>query len=306
MRRFRKKIQKKVTDFGTYSCRSSESTSFANDVFCFVACLALAMVFIFSYTSSAQVSATDTVTQGRTNKQVRIQSRWSSALQWMTQRNQNYYSDYFTALSLGVAYQYTDSLSLFAQGGYSQPVSREYQTVRNFGVNDLQLGVNTTPFYKNKYNFAVAATSSLSLPTSTQSQLSSLNAGWSGGLVTITPLQYNFRVMTSHIAILQSFRYETVNAAGTSYNSPYGVSNNATLVWGYQRYFTTVSYGLANFQDYAGTDIGVQSARMSFGATVYSNIRGELYARWRDRILTDNAMFADDTMNLGLLLTMNL
>jgi hypothetical protein len=276
-----------------------------NDLLCLIGCLALAAAFVWSQKSAAQVDAATSVVQGhRTHKQ--NFSRWSSSAQFAVQRNRDYYSDAYSSLSVGLAYQYSNFLNFYGTTGYAQPISDNYDKVRYYGVSDIDLGFNTAPFYKNKHNFTLAATSGITLPTSELSQRSSLITSWSGGLITSTLLQNNFRFSTSHIAILNWYRYQTSDEAGFSYNAPYAFSNNATLSWSYQRVYTSASLGWAYVKNYAGTGSNIESLRAGLGLRMGAATSAEIYGRWADRMLTNNAMFDDDTTTFGLLVSINL
>ncbi len=308
MKRDGKKLQRKVTNFGICDSRSlPSSSSYILGVFphfAYFLFLASALIF-FSFQANAQVTAADAVTQGQ-RKNLAKQSRWTGSAQWVMQKNQDYYSDYFSGLNLGVGYTYNPTYTFYGQFGYSQPLSENPEKVERYGVSDTEFGVNTSPFYKNKYNFQVSATSAITLPTSEISKRASLNGSLTGGLVTTTPLQFGFRVSTIHSVTVNSYTYETSNAMGTDFNNPYSTSNVLTGSWTYKNFYTSLSGGWTYLKDYADTDINIQSLRSAMGYSFPTSTRVEVYGRWRDRTISNNAAFADGKTFFGMLLTVNI
>lgn len=298
MRRDRKKLQRKVTNFGVILCQSSRGLALGLS-------LILCAVLVCPNISNAQVSATTSVTQGQ-SKQGKKLSKWNGSFQWVVQKNQDYYSDYFSGLNVGLSYAYNPKLSFYFETGYSQPISDNYEKVDRYGFTDLELGVNTAPFYKNKYNFQVSATSSITLPTSEISQKASLNASWNGGLVTTTPLQRGFRVSTVHLVSLNSYTYETSNKMGTAYNYPYATSNILSVSWSHKQFYTVLSGTWSYLKNYAGTDINVQAMRAGMGYNFPKKVRAEVFGRWQDQVLTNNSVFDDDKTFFGMILTVNI
>ena len=292
-----------MTFFGRNECRKSRS--FFHEVVAFVSGIFLVLAFVWAQNSTAQVSAASSVSQGQKNI-AQKESRWSGSAQWSLQKNQDYYSDYYTALTLGAAYKINKNFTGYAEAGYSQPVSDNEEKVKYYGFEDVELGVSTAPFYKNKYNFQVSATTSVALPTSETSQKSSLNASWSGGLLTATPLQKGFRVSTIHIVTLNSYTYETSNTMGTSYNYPYAFTNGITGSWSYKSFYSALSTSLTHIKNYANTEINIQSFRASLGYGFTNSLRSEIFGRWSDRTLTNNSAFDDDRTYYGMLLTISI
>lgn len=305
MRLSREKLQKKVTNFGVIQCQSLRSLSFSELFSYFGLAALLVLAFIYSTPSRAQVSATTSVTQGQ-GKQQREMSRWHGSVQWVVQKNMDYYSDYFSGLNLGVSYAYNQNYSFYIETGYSQPISDNYERVRRYGLTDTEIGVNTAPFYKNKYNFQVSATSSITLPTSEISQRASLNGAWNGGIVTTTPLQYGFRVSTVHFASLNLYTYETANQMGSVYNYPYAFSNIASASWSHRRFYTVVSGTWSYLKNYANRDINIQALRAGMGYNFPKKVRAEVFGRWQDQVLTNNSIFDDDRTFFGMILTVNI
>lgn len=262
-------------------------------------------IFNFDY-ANAQVSAADSVTQGQKKHLGNKQNPWSGMVQWLTQKNQDYLSDYFSGVNLGAGYAYSDKITFYGLMGYQQPLTDNPEKIERFGTTDLEIGLNTSPFYKNKFNFQVSATSSINLPTSEMSQRSSLQGSWNGGVVTTTPLKYGLRVSSVHILNLNAYEYETANVMGTVYNQPYSLSNIITGIWSQNLFYSTISASWIYFRDYADSNINIQSLRTAIGYNLSKKNRIEIYGRWRDRIISNNPVFADGTTFFGLMLTVNI
>lgn len=269
----------------------------------------LALVFMlmgFAELALGQMSATSTVTQGQKRTVPMTVSKWTSSAQLSYSKNQDYYSDAFTSLGLGVGYKIKPNWMSYLEAGYSTPISNNPEKTERYGISDVDLGLNVGQIYKNKYNFTVGATTSLTLPTSTISKNSSLNAGWSGGLTTSTPLQYGFNVSSSHILFANWYRYETADEAGYSYNYPFGYSNSIALRWSKKSFYVSGSFGLTYLKDFADTEINIQSTRAAIGYSLTKIVSAEIYGRWKDRVLTNNSVFDEDNTYMGFLLTVAL
>lgn len=263
-------------------------------------------IFGLSDLAYGQVSAASSISQGRTNIGKKNENKWSASAQSSFSQSRDYYSDMFTTLSAGVAYKVSEKTTAYSEFGYSQPMTKDQETVERYGFDDMDFGLNFSNLYTNRYNFTIGATTAITLPTSRASREASLIAGWSGGLITSTPLQFGFRVSSSHLLIANWYTYKTSDVSGYDYNFPFGISNSLAARWSHKDFYISSSFGLTNIRDYSNADHAIQSARAAIGYNFPHQISAEIYGRWRDKVISNYSAFDDDKTVTGILLTVAL
>lgn len=222
-------------------------------------------------------------------------SGWSGFIRTGMSRNQDEFSDAFSATSLSISRPLEKNRTFSFSTSYNQPVTTDQDVVRRYGFGDVDLGIG----YENLYSFSdvgqLAGNLSFTLPTSRASRYASMRGAVTGGLSTSWKLPSNFSLSSNHSLTAYSYKYDTADADGNTYNSPFGLTNTVGAGWGYKQLRLNAGAGLYYTQNFAGTDITVQSFTSSVAYTFAANITTALGFSWRDRILTNNSLFDDDT-----------
>lgn len=220
---------------------------------------------------------------------------WSGSVRTGMSKNQDEYSDYFSSTNFEISRALGNGKTLSVSTSYSQPVSDDQDKVKRYGIGDLDLSLGWDELYRFNESGSLAGSIGFTGPSSRTSRLASMNGAFNGSLSTSWKLPQNFRFSTNHGLTLFSYQYDTANDDGDVYNSPFGTSNGISLGWGANSFRITGSYSLYYTQNYAKTDIWVQSVGSSVSYSFTNSISAALGFSWRDRILTNNSLFDDDT-----------
>lgn len=223
------------------------------------------------------------------------QKSWSGSLRTGMSKNQDEYSDWFSSTSASFSRTLFGKTSFSASTSYSQPVSDDQDRVKRYGIGDLNFSLSFAELYRFNDSGTLTGSLGVTAPTSRASRKASLNGSFAGGLGSSWKLPNNFSFGTRHNVTVYSYQFDTANANGTSYNSPFGLSNGVNLGFSYKRFNLGTNYSLYYTKNYADTEITVQSvgANMGFKVTQYFSVAAGY--SWRDRILTNNSLFDDDT-----------
>lgn len=253
MRRFRKKIQNKVTNFGDRSCRSLRKASFSNDLLCFGACLALAVAFIWSNHSAAQIEDPTSVSATRTNKKVR-QEKISYGAEFnvetytginQAEEHRNVQGQY--SASFGMSFpQY--QLSTIANFGWQQEYSYARDDGRDGDWSDPSVAIIKTVSLKNSVIDSIAFSGRGTAAMNKESKLASYR-GTLGGSVSLQK-RFNRFYLSQSFGYSRSFFEYDIRDDGVV-NSPdnYSTSTSASysigskwLVGAMFRYSYAVSF----------------------------------------------------------------
>lgn len=230
---------------------------------------------------------------------------WSLSGSATAGKNLDYYSDYFSAFGFGGSYTFSKQYVVSIGSSYSQSL-QEYvnpQDEDRYGFGDIGLDFSTPGIWKSPDGLTSFSPSiSGVIPTSRASQKASLQGSISPGFSIGHSFTNWLTLTTNHSIDFNSYGYETGDEAGNYYNSPFGITNGIGLSSSYE--FITLSVGYAYYYsiDAAGTNVSVQSLKGGMSLAVQKNISLSVGAKWQDRLLTNNALFDDDTtsFNFGL------
>lgn len=220
---------------------------------------------------------------------------WSGSVRTGMSKNQDEYSEYFSSTSFSLSRGLRNGKSLSISTSYSQPVSDDRDKVQRFGMGDIDISMGFDELYRFNESGSMAGSLGFVAPASRASRNASMNGAISGSLSTSWKLPAAIRFSTSHGLTLYSYQYDTADKDGYTYNSPFGTSNGVSLGWGKNGFRLSGSYSLYYTQNFAKTDIWVQSLASSVSYSLTKSISLALGFSWRDRILTNNSLFDDDT-----------
>lgn len=216
--------------------------------------------------------------------------------------NRDEYSDGFWSVRTQLSYELSNDLQAYMDWSYLSPFSSAEEDVRRFGVRNLSLGLTKDLYgkkFSNGLSFSMLGLAEVTAPLSETARDAGMRGGTAAGLLT-NSVYKRFIFSTSHFAIYENYEFETANAIGTSYNNPWWVINGASLTWLTTRKFNIRGgYSLSYSENFNGTATPIQSLN---GAMTYIPNRDfafSVFVLWRDRLLTNNDMFDDDTTRTG-------
>lgn len=230
-------------------------------------------------------------------------SDWGGSLGFGSSQNQDQFSDAFMSFSADISYQISPKSSFNIQMGYSQPYSSNADVVRHYGITDTSLAYSYDLFAietDGGNDFSVNGFFDYTVPTSETSRKASLRGAGTFG---VSPSYKWSRLIlsTSHSLTLNLYEYETADEFGSSYNYPYMLSNGFNFSL---QIFDTLSwssgYSLSHTKNYADTQIDIQSVSTSLSYKISKNYMVAAHYRWRDRLISNNALFDDDTSIVGM------
>ena len=220
---------------------------------------------------------------------------WGGSIRTGLSKSQDEYSEFFSSTSFSLSRGLRNGKSLSISTSYAQPVSDDRDKVQRFGMGDLNVTLGFDEIFRFNESGSMAGSLGVTAPTSRASRNSSMNGAVNGSVSTSWKLPKAIRFSTSHSLTLYSYQYDTASERGGPYNSPFGTSNGISLGWGANGFRLRGSYSLYYTKNYANTEIWVQSVGTSVSYSVTKSISAALGFSWRDRIITNNSLFDDDT-----------
>ena len=216
--------------------------------------------------------------------------------------NQDQYSDGFWSVRAQLSYELQDDLQAYMDWAYLSPFTSAEEDVRQFGIRNLSVGL-TKDIYGKQFgsglSFSLLGIGELTAPLSDTAQDAGMRGGVTGGLLT-NSVYKKFILSTSHFGIYENYEYETANNLGTEYNNPYWISNGVSLTWLTTRKFNIRGgYSYAYSENFAGTPTPIQSISGAMTFIPTREFALSVFFLWRDRLLTNNDMFDDDTTRTG-------
>jgi hypothetical protein len=207
---------------------------------------------------------------------------------------------------LDVNYRLNSASTLGLSLGYSTLIYKKNGELFNnedsdptqYGFNDTSVSYTRPSVWHDKYN-RLLITSSLTLPTSRVSNRIGMNASLSATAV----LRYTPRpgiIISPNFSVYgRSFRYDTVNEAGTtstngfSYNSPVGVSYGLSGSYVFKPWLIgSVGYSQTQRYDYNSELRMIQSASSQLSISTNEGLNIFLGYIWRDQKTTNEPLFA--------------
>lgn len=264
--------------------------------------LVLFGVTIFVATPAVGTPRLSTKTQAKAP--AKSASNWSTGLTLSTARGHDELDETYGTGELSLSYQFMRDHTLFGETGYSQPMVAVDDDVDRYGMTDTSLGYSIANLFSYQKTFSVDGSLQVSLPTSEISRRASLISATSAGVKLSLILPAGFYLYSRHGGTFNAYRYETADEEGTRFNAPWMVSNSIGSGVRFWKATTNFEYGLHHLKDYSNTSINVQTFAFSIGFAINSFISASAYTQWRDRTLSDNALFATDTQVTGFSLTL--
>jgi len=216
--------------------------------------------------------------------------------------NQDEYSDGFWSVRTQLSYELDDDLQAYVDWSYLSPFTSAEEEVRRFGVRNLSVGLTKDLFgkrYGSGLSFSLLGIAEVTAPLSETAQNAGMRGGTAAGLLT-NSVYSKFIFSTSHFAIYENYEFETANAEGTEVNNPYWIINGANLTWLTTRKFNIRGgYSYWYSQNFAGTETPIQSISGAMTFIPTRDFAFSIFMLWRDRLITNNDMFDDDTTRTG-------
>lgn len=228
-------------------------------------------------------------------------SPWSAQLNLSGSRGSDELDYYNFGGSATIGYSYRPWHSIYASAGFNRPSVNEVENPHRYGATDSTLGYAIRRLIHLRNGIEADGDLELTLPTSTISSRASMQAMIAPSLSVRYPLyRQSVFARSSHEIAYSFYRFETADEAGYRYNSPWMFTNGLGLGLRIYKTTTAVDYDFTHLIGYADTRINVQTLRVSMGVAITGRASVSAYARWRDRIVTDNALFDTDTRVIGL------
>lgn len=231
----------------------------------------------------------------------RSQSPWSARFDLSGSRGSDELDYYTVSGSATISYSPRPWHSAYLAGGFLRPTANEVENTHRYGATDTTAGYSIRRLGHFRNGIEIDGDLNLTFPTSTISNRASLQALLAPSLAVTYPLYRRTLFARSRHEVAYGFyRFETADDAGYHYNSPWMFTNGLGLGIRFQKTTSLLDYDFTHLIDYAGTRINVQTLRASFNVAFTGRASVAAFARWRDRVVTDNAVFDTDTRVIGL------
>jgi hypothetical protein len=235
------------------------------------------------------------------------ESPWGFSLTTQASRGVDEYADDVQSSNyLDVTYRLTPKSALTLSLGYSTLLYKRGGELFNnrdsdpsqYGMNDTSLSYVLPSVWHDRYNRLLISTS-LTAPTSRTSNRISMN----GSLSSTVILRYTPRpgiIISPNIGIYaRSFRYDTVNAAGStatngfSFNSPLGLSYGLSGSYVFKPWLIgSVAYSQTQRYDYNNDIRMIQALSTQVSISTNEGLNIFLGYVWRDQATTNEPLFA--------------
>lgn len=233
----------------------------------------------------------------------RSHSPWSARFDFSGSRGSDELDNYLLGGSATLSYSHRPWHSMYLSGGFLRPSVNEVENPHRYGATDTMVGYAIRRLGHFRNGIEIDGDLSVTLPTSTISSRASLQTLLAPSLSVTYPLYRRSLFGRSRHEVAYGFyRYETADEAGYRYNSPWMFTNGVGLGFRFQRTTSLLDYDFTHLIGYGGTRLNVQTLRASFNVAVTRQASVSAFARWRDRVVTDNALFDTDTRVIGLAL----
>lgn len=249
----------------------------------------------------------DSVSQGLTVREAMTlnqSSPYSYSASFSSFRSADYYDEAYMNLGGDFAYRLGNQQSLTASVDYLVPMDRLDPDPKRYGFSDVYFSWLSPNLGTIANATRLAGSLTIQLPASERSQRETLYGSLSGSLALRRPLSGSLSFLSlsfNGTAILSAHQYETADAFGTRFNSPFGVALGAgaiasitdNLIW-------SNSFSVYSRMDYSNHWIFVET--LSSTATYLLSKDFQLFAqyRWRDEAITNDAFLDDDKSRLML------
>lgn len=225
-------------------------------------------------------------------------SPYSYSASFSSFRSADYYDEAYMNIGGDFAYRIGNQQSLTASLDYLVPVDRLDTDPKRYGFSDVYFSWLMPNLATVANATRLAGSVSLQLPASERSQRETLYGSLSGSLSLRRPLSGDLSFLSLSLngsAVLSAHQYDTTDAFGTEFNSPFGIAIGAgaiasltdNLIW-------SNSFSVYSRMDYANYWKFIET--LSSTATYLFNRDFQLFAqyRWRDEAITNDAFLDDD------------
>jgi hypothetical protein len=173
----------------------------------------------------------------------------------------------------------------------------------DLGFSDLSVGLTQAAFklkVSEKKAINGIAFFEGSAPTSERSRKASLLGLATVGLAMNTMVSKKLILTTSHSFSYGLYQYDTSDQLGTRYNAPYFVANGLSAIVRITDQLNWINgYSFTYLENFAGTVIKINGLSTTLSYIYTPKISFGVFGRWRDRMVTNNQLFDDDTVITG-------
>ena len=230
-------------------------------------------------------------------------SKWHGFVSTGYSRNRDQFSDGFYRTSFQLSYDLKPGRQVYANIAYLRPDSRYEDDVLRFGFSDLSVGLTQAAFkwkLSEKRAINCLAFFEGSAPTSDRSRRASLLGLATAGLAMNTMVSKKLILTSSHSFSYGLYQFDTSNQLGTQYNAPYFVGNGLSAIVRLTNQLNWINgYSFTYLENFNGTVIKINGLSSTLSYIYTPKISFGTFARWRDRLVTNNQLFDDDTVVTG-------
>lgn len=203
--------------------------------------------------------------------------------------------------NLNLLYNFQNHRTLYLSTGFLQSLVTTNEDLNyRYGVSDTTLGYFMAKILKWRNGISMDADFSLSAPTSTDSQYSSLVGSGTGGVVFHYPLASWVYLVSRHNGSINFYQYETADEAGLQYNYPWAMSHSVGAGFPVWRLVFTSDLSWTRLHEYSGVDVNTQAWRNGIVVPINKSFVISGFWSWRDRTLTNYALFDNGRSTVGL------
>lgn len=230
-----------------------------------------------------------------------VTDRWSLSVMAQAGRAMQEFSESYAYYAASATYM-LDKGSLTLNADYSHPVDGVTDDTRPWRFGDPSITYNSPMLFdfnifKQKFN--VMSRISYLAPASEASRNSS-SYGFLIGTMNAVSSFGRFTLILSPSVFLSYHEYETADVFGFTPNSPLAVRGAATLRAQIIRDVSMTLTGfLHNFWDYESRSKLIQGVSSNLIYQVNTDLSVNAFVSYRDRIVTNNSLFDDDTVQTG-------
>ncbi len=187
---------------------------------------------------------------------------------------------------------------------YSHPLDLDAERPDRWELEDVTLRAVRPNVWKSKDKSTYMSLQfALSLPTSGTSQDSGMRASASVR-APIAKRMGKATLIVTPTLVVANHRFDTADEFGFVKNSPYGAALSGALRYSITRKLAVLgAASIYTYWDYQSRNKNIQSLSASLQYSISNHWFGTFGYRWRDRIITNNSVFDDDTSRLSGSLT---
>ena len=231
-----------------------------------------------------------------------VKDRWSLSVMTQAGRAMQEFSETYVYYAASATYL-LDKGSLTFSADYIHPLDLDTANKDPWELGDPSL-TYTSPllfgFSVGKSKFNVSSRVTYLAPVSGTSRNAS-SFGMVAGTLNAVTSKGRFTFIAAPTLFLSYHRYETADVFGYNRNNPVSLRLMGTVraqVW--KEISATLSGFVMNSWDYSGTARLIQGLSSNVIYQINPQFSVLAFASWRDRVITTNSLFDDDTVQTGL------